>query len=320
MRSLLLSAARLALSGVLLLSLGCPQSQPPPALFKPPATPQPTSSAKPGAAPQPRGQQPVLEQVSVPGGPFVMGSGGASAGGQDCEQPQTTRHVLAFSIDTCEVTNAAYALFLASPDSREHVFCHGDEPRAKDHTPAGPTPSERTWGAVVDPFGGAGRALHPVVGVDWFDAYAFAAWMGRRLPSEDEWERAARGTDGRTYPWGEAPIREGATLRATIYDPERRTMTTEVGGRPDGRAPCGALDMAGNAWEWTASPFLAYSGAPEGSEDRPDLLVLRGGGWNSSAPFLLRAAMRHARPPTYRSAALGFRTASSAVSTPGGSK
>lgn len=317
MRSPFRSAAWLALFGALL--SGCPQSKAP--SQGPVATPSPQASASlppPSAGPQPRGQQPRLEQVAVPGGTFVMGSEGAQAGGQDSERPRATRQVMPFSIDVYEVTNEAYALFLASPDSREHVFCHAEEPANKDHTPAGPTPSERTWGAVIDPFGAPGRAKHPVVGVDWFDAYAFAAWLGRRLPSEDEWERAARGTDGRTYPWGEAPIREGVIVRATTYDAVRRTMTTEVGGRPDGRATCGALDMAGNVWEWTASPFLAYSGAPEGSEDRPELRVLRGGGWNSSAPFLLRAAMRHARPPTYRSAALGFRTARSGGDRPSG--
>lgn len=295
---------------VVLTVVGCPQSQtPPPVTPTPSPTATPTPSAPPRAGPQPRGEQPKLPNVLIEAGPFIMGSEGSSAGGQDCELPRNTRSLVAFTLDVYEVTNEAYALFLASPDSKEHVFCHSDEPANKDHRPAIPTPSERSWGAVAQPFDPKARARHPVVGVDWWDAYAFAAWVGRRLPSEDEWERAARHTDGRTYPWGEGPVREGHTQRATVYDAKRKTMTTSVGGRPDGRAVCGAEDMAGNVWEWTQSRFLPYSGAPEGAEERPDLRVLRGGGWNSASPFLLRGAMRHARPPEYRSAALGFRTA-----------
>ncbi|MBL4846541.1 MAG: SUMF1/EgtB/PvdO family nonheme iron enzyme [Planctomycetes bacterium] len=322
MRILTTRAARLALVGAALLATGCPQSQtsaPTPPTTPKTATPEPSGSQR--AGPKPRGQLPKLPTRVVEAGEFIMGSDGSRAGGQDSERPRNRRSLGAFSIDTYEVTNEAYALFLASPDSSEHVFCHSEEPKGKDHRPIAPTPSERRWGAVTDPFEGSGRKRHPVVGVDWWDAYSFSAWVGRRLPSEDEWERAARHTDGRTYPWGEAPIREGPTYRATVYDGRRRTMTTTVGGRPDGRAVCGAHDMSGNAWEWTASSFLPYVGAPDGGEVRPDLRVLRGGGWNSSSPFLLRAAMRHARPPEYRSAALGFRTAGSAKSQqPGGSQ
>lgn len=256
--------------------------------------------------------RPELPLVAVPEGRFVMGSGGGSAGGLDSERPRAERHTRAFWIDRTEVTNAAYAAFLASPAAREHTHCHPEEPTFKDHTPAAPTAEELAWGAVADPFGAPGRADHPVVGVDWFDAFAFAAWAGRRLPSEDEWEKAARGSDGRTWPWGEARPTAAAPRATWRASAEGGGMTTAVGSHPDGAAPCGALDLAGNVWEWTASPFLAYEGAPEGTPSDPEQYVIRGGGWSSASSFLLRGALREPRARTFRSAALGFRTAADA--------
>jgi len=252
-----------------------------------------------------------LPVVLVPAGPFVMGSEGSRRGGMDRELPRAQRELAAFEIDRTEVTNQAYARFLSSEAARTHAGCHPDEPRRKDHTPAQATAQERVWGAVADPFGDPARAEHPVVGVDWYDAFAFAAWAGRRLPNEDEWEKAARGADGRTFPWGEQPPTPNL---ATYRSGDAASMTTPVGAHPDGASPCGALDMAGNAWEWTASPLLAYRGAPEGAPSRPDEMVIRGGGWTSSGAFYLRAAMRDPRPRLFRSAVVGFRTVSGAPS------
>ncbi len=294
---------RMALAAVLLAGLGtgCPNQGEQVVRSSDPGG---SSGGRPLTDDAPR---PTLPTVAVPAGPFVMGSEGGSAGGQDCERPRAQRHTGAFWIDRTEVTNRAYAAFLASRAAKEHTVCHPNEPPHKDHTPAFPTPQEWDWGAVHDPFRGEGREEHPVVGVDWYDAYAFAAWMGRRLPSEDEWEKAARGADGRTYPWGEQrPV--GDTPLATYRHAAARGMTTPVGARPQGASPFGALDMAGNVWEWTASPFLAYEGAPEGTPQQPEDYVIRGGGWTSASAFLLRAAMRDARARTFRSAAVGFRT------------
>lgn len=261
--------------------------------------------------------RPDLPTVEVPAGPFIMGSDGSTQGGMDRERPRAERTTGAFAIDRTEVTNAAYALFLASEAARTHSGCHPDEPLRKDHTPSRPTPQERLWGAVEDPFGDPARADHPVVGVDWYDAYAFAAWAGRRLPNEDEWEKAARGTDGRIYPWGDDEPGAAEPLRATFRVGAEQRMTTAVGAHPEGASPYGALDMAGNVWEWTASPYLPYEGAPEGSvEASADHMVIRGGGWTSTSPFLLRAAMRDPRRRLFRSAVLGFRTV--AAASPGG--
>ncbi|MGE0707106.1 MAG: formylglycine-generating enzyme family protein [Planctomycetota bacterium] len=299
----------------LLCCLGCPQqpatvtAQPGPTM----GSPTPSASATPGPAGARvrRGELPLLPNLLVPAGEFTMGSEGAQRGGQDSERPRAKRRTEAFSIDRCEVTNEAYAKFLASPDAQEHAFCHRDEPANKDHRPGLSSAEERAWGAVAEPYDPVARAKHPVVCVDWWDAYAFAAWAGRRLPSEDEWERAARGEDGRTYPWGEAPPSTGGQPRA-VARLGRMGMTAEVGSLPAGAAPSGALDMAGNVWEWTDSPFLPYEGAPEPRREDPDHRVIRGGGWTSAAALLLRCAMRHDQPRDYRGAALGFRTAGDA--------
>ena len=240
-----------------------------------------------------------------------MGSEGSRKGGQDSERPRHEESLAkAVVLDAHEVTNADYKRFLTSPELKTHMFCHSEEPEKKDHTPAPATPEERTWGAVIDPFGAPDRETHPVVGVDWFDAYAFARWMGRRLPTEAEWEKAARGEKGQMFPWGggTAKAKDGKFLANGHFEGDGFKMTAPVGSFPQGISPCGALDMAGNVWEWTASPFLKYPDAPEDTPEDVEKFVIRGGGWNSPTSFLLRGAMRVPQSPTYRSSALGFRT------------
>jgi len=244
-----------------------------------------------------------------------MGSSGATQGGQDDERPLSTQTLETFTIDVHEVTNADYAVFLASDGAKAHSHCHADEPPGKDHTPAKATAAEVTIGAVPDPFGAPGRERHPVVGVDWWDAYAYAKWAGRRLPSEQEWEKAARGHDGRVYPWGNQERDDAGKFpfaNAYFDAADGHACTAPVGAFPAGASPCGAQDMAGNAWEWTGSSYLAYEGAPEGTPEDPKAWVIRGGGWNSASAFMLRAAYRLAKPRDFRSAAVGFRTAGSA--------
>lgn len=134
------------------------------------------------------------------------------------------------------------------------------------------------------------------------DAAAFCAFHGLRLPNEEEWEYAARGTDGRRYSWGVEPPRQPSgranfgTVDCCAADGYRRTAP--VGSFPAGRSPFGLDDMAGNVWEWTASAYPGRDGAA----------VLRGGGWGNN-PYCLRAAYRHSNPPDIGLDMVGFRCA-----------
>jgi formylglycine-generating enzyme required for sulfatase activity len=141
---------------------------------------------------------------------------------------------------------------------------------------------------------------HPVVNVSAEDADAFCAWAGLQLPTEQQWEKAARGTDGRIYPWGNQPPGKERTLRCNWGDSyawihDGYEYTAPVGSYPSGASPYGALDMAGNVWEWTSS---LYGGGP--------LRVFRGGSWNDDAEDV-RCAFRSAWPPDDSDDYLGFR-------------
>jgi formylglycine-generating enzyme required for sulfatase activity len=195
-------------------------------------------------------QPPAPEgMVLVSGGSFEMGRND----GDEYERPAHTVSVQPFYIDVHEVTCAQYAKFVA----------------AEKHAPP------PTWpGGIYDP----ANALLPVTGVSWDDAQAYAQWAGGRLPTEEEWEFAARGTDGRLYPWGDAWQPNAANAAQTSAG-----RMVPVGSYSAGASPSGSLDMVGNAWEWTASSLKAYPGGrlPQPPED--DLKVIRGNYWNGRA-------------------------------------
>ncbi len=164
------------------------------------------------------------------------------------------------------------------------------------------------WAAYAEETGAraiAGIDEHPVVGVTWAEASAFAAWIGSqlgeevRLPTEDEWERAARGDDTREFPWGDEYVRG----RANLFDLGLGT-TTPVGSFPDGASAFGVLDMAGNVDEWTSTRYAPYPGAPDSVptvEDwAADPHITRGGASATTSTWpALRAATRalRCRPP-----------------------
>ncbi|MBI2899387.1 MAG: SUMF1/EgtB/PvdO family nonheme iron enzyme [Planctomycetes bacterium] len=245
------------------------------------------------------------EMVIVPASEFTMGTDPhpdiEAAGILADERPARRVKVKSFAIDRTEVTNARYRRFLAS---RDHSRCHPDEPKGKDHTPRywrefNPLLRDANY-ARTAPFRRDTFTADdlPVVGVDWFDAYAYAAWAGKRLPTEAEWELAARGTDGRRWPWGN----DWAWGRANIGGEKRGEKdgfiyVAPVGSFPGGRSPFGCLDMAGNAAEWCADWYT------EGRER-----AVRGGS-SQNLPSSVRCAKRFHYEPDFRTFTLGFRCA-----------
>ena len=233
-----------------------------------------------------------LELVQVPAGEFLMGSDprvDKQAAGD--EQPQHKLLLPEFFIGKVPVTNAQYASFVKAANRK-----------APTH-----------WEKDVLP---AGKAEHPVVNVSWQDAVDFCRWLSEatrrsfRLPSEAEWEKAARGGDGRIYPWGnQAPDEKRCNFGGKIGG------TTPVGKYPSGVSPCGALDMAGNVWEWTSSAYKLYPYEPtDGREDPggPAARVLRGGAFLNPA-VNVRCAVRARHYPYDRDRDFGFRVVASPV-------
>lgn len=270
---------------------------------------QPSSGSAPRPA-APAGKGPAAapgpEMVLVPAGSFIRGD---SAGEAD-ERPQQRLELPAFALDRTEVTRGAYGECVARGSCRL-ALAAGQTADSADRLP---------------------REL-PVANVSWHDAVAYCAFVGKRLPTEAEWEKAARGPDGRRYPWGD----EFACARGNFgnfagdgrcaEDGAPGTLVP-VGSFPGGASPYGALDLAGNVWEWVADPYAAdayrrpplrpapaapLDGAHEKVATRPqERRVLHGGGC-CSIFGLPRSADRLALPPTYKDSDIGFRCAQDVV-------
>jgi formylglycine-generating enzyme required for sulfatase activity len=225
-----------------------------------------------------------MKLVFVPAGEFIMGSET-----RDDEMPIHKVSLDAFWIDQTEVTNAMYAKCVADG------AC--EEPTSKE---------SRTHSDYYD---NPEFDNYPVIYVEWNMAKAYCEWVDRRLPTEAEWEKAARGDDGRTYPWGsESPNENLLNYAANIGD------TTEVGRYSNGKSVYGTLDMAGNVYEWVGSLYQPYPyNAEDGREDLDSKRgrVYRGGSWNDSDDVVRSANRADFGPTGYSLDIIGFRCARS---------
>ncbi len=229
------------------------------------------------------------DMVLIPAGLFTMGL-------NDIKTEQGPSHKVylnTFYIDRFEVTNAQYYEFLEYiRETGDHSKCHKEEPIDNDHVPF-------KW--EIDYYN---HPDYPIVRVDWYDAYAYAAWAGKRLPTEAEWEKAARGTDERKWPWGRQ------------YDPKKCNLggPKPIGSYEEGKSVYGCYDMAGSAAEWCSdwgdmtyyktSPKNNPKGPPEGHKR-----IIRGGSRFATAGVMLRTTARKAAAPILGNMGVGFRCA-----------
>jgi formylglycine-generating enzyme required for sulfatase activity len=269
-----------------------PMPKPPP----PTPTPMPTRTPTPAETEAPTASPVTEMMVEIPAGEFIMGSDK----GDSNEQPVHTVYLDAFYIDKYEVTNAQFAQFLNEQRNQEEGGVTWLDIRHEDCLISQSGEQYRPKSGYED---------HPVIEVSWYGAKAYCQWAGKRLPTEAEWEKAARGTDGRTYPWG-----EGIDCDHAQYGGDECTgQTVPVGSKPKGASPYGALDMVGNVWEWVADWYDSgyYNQSPGRNPLGPDsgeYRVLRGGGWGH-APYHVRSAYRFRSPPVGSRGDFGFRCA-----------
>jgi formylglycine-generating enzyme required for sulfatase activity len=271
-----------------------------------PEPPLPTAAAVTEIAPGV-----TMEFVEVPAGPFLMGSSDDDRDAQDDEKPQHEITLPTYYIGKTEVTNAQFRPFVEG-DGYTNPDYWGDDGwawrEANDHTHPGYWDDEE-WNGDEQ----------PVVGISWYEAMAYARWLSAqtgddyRLPTEAEWEKAARGADGVIYPWGNE-WQEGLANSKEAGE----GGTVAVGSYPAGASPYGALDMAGNVWEWCVTKWV--EDYPYQLEDEwtteylasKDLRTVRGGSWFFEQRFA-RWLYRDDLIPRYRNLDLGLRLASSSL-------
>ncbi len=259
-----------------------PRPTPTPAPTEPPkATTEGEATTEAAATTEPAKPPIPEDMVLIPAGPFTMGQDGS----KPKNGPAHEVDLPAFEIDRFEVTNDEFARFAEET---------GYQTYAEQN-------SSKNWKDVAE-----GKGNHPIVYVTWNDAKAYCEWAGKRLPSEAEWEKAARGEDGRVYPWGNDFVAENGNF----YEGGIRG-TTAVGSFAAGASPYGVEDLAGNIREWTADDFVAYPGAAADADPffAQGHKVNRGGGWfDGEEGELVTTYNRNAGPPdTSANDDIGFR-------------
>ncbi len=259
--------------------------------------PRPAATGQQGASTVIQGKD-GAPMVLIPAGAFTMGSND----GLPAERPEHVVTLDAYVIDRYEVSLRLYRTFLQEAQR--------DAP---------PTWDDEAAETVGD---------RPAVGVSWADASAYCTWAGKRLPTEAEWEKGARGTDGRKYPWGSMqPFVDIANYNRGVWVSEAVTLVGVAGGvegmsvrqglKEGGRSPYGLHHMAGNAAEWVADWYDReyYAKSPEKNPTGPEKgekKVIRGGSW-SDLPVALRASARVSAEPDFQDRAIGFRCAMNAA-------
>ena len=280
-------------------SLPVPQPSPTP-LPRVKVTPE-TATALPVVIPQSGGEQ-VAGMALIPAGEFTMGRyandelATCREYEAECyldwfqdEEPVHTVYLEAFYMDLYEVTNAQYKACM------DEGVC--EPPQRPDSY----TRSSYFGNPEFDDF--------PVINVNWYQAQAYCAWRGGRLPSEAEWEKAARGSDGRTYPWGEELDATYTNFNYNMKD------TTAVGSYEKGKSPYGLYDMSGNVWEWVVSLHRSYPYTANDGREAASVAgqrVFRGGSWGYVG-VSVSAAYRNAGDPSESNLDLGFRCARDAA-------
>ena len=225
-----------------------------------------------------------MHLLYIPAGEFKMGSDG----GSDNERPSHMVHLDEFWIDETEVTIHMYSLCVKAKVCKE--------------------PRNKSSALYANYYGSPDFENYPVIHVDWNMAKTYCEWAGRRLPTEAEWEKAARGEQSLIYPWGD----EEPNARLLNFEDERRDVTA-VGSYPNGASPYGVLDMAGNAWEWVADWYREtyYAHSPDANPLGPrsgQERVLKGGSWHDNS-IVVRASNRAHRAPDDACVNCGFRCA-----------
>ena len=316
---------------------GATKTAGPPAAPAPSGAPGVTASPTPAHSPSPSPNSAVpppctaagqtwtrpidqMEMACVPAGSFQIGMSKCTFTGCGGEISGGTVNLGAYWIDHTEVTNRMFAQF-----SSETGFITGAERGGVSEVNGISTP---VFGAYWRQPQGPGSSLsglddHPVVQINWYAADAYCKWAGGRLPTEAQWEKAARGTDGRLFPWGSELPKDvylnaadtnlpAAWARSDMNDGYR--YTSPVGTYPAGVSPYGVQDMAGNAWEWTRTLFKSYPyNSADGREASgepavTDRLVMRGGSWYDDYGSV-RSTLRFGGKPDQAHDAVGFRCA-----------